>query len=33
MMSYKLAQEKLTKLQKDTDREKTATEYSEDEWQ
>jgi hypothetical protein len=32
-MSYKLAQEKLTKLQQKTKSEKTATEYSEDEWQ
>jgi hypothetical protein len=32
-MPYKLAQEKLTKLQQETEREKTATEYTEDEWQ
>jgi hypothetical protein len=30
-MSNKLAQKKLTKLQQETVREKTATEYSEDE--
>jgi hypothetical protein len=32
-MSHKLAQEKLTKPQQETERENTATEYREDEWQ
>jgi hypothetical protein len=31
-MSYKIAQEKLTKVIQETEREKTANEYSEDEW-